>query len=213
MGDAVTVSPEYMAEDRGKAVIAIFWVQTSLAIVVVAMRFWARYIIKNFGTDDWLMLFTLVCSQISSLIALGLTIAGIIYYIDRIGDLQRLDRWISSFNLPDTSGRSPSCKDQLHQSGLCRIFLHYWQSRGWLPRSSNCWTQCVLAQMGNLYRYGLDSNRRHNQLHIHICPMRPTTSPLGTLDSAYMLGSLCTNQLCHLHLRLGTLSTSAFTRR
>ena len=71
MGDVVKVSPVGPAEDRGKAVIIIFWVQLSLAMTTVAARFWARYIIKRFGRDDWLMLFTLVYSHL-----LNVTIAS-----------------------------------------------------------------------------------------------------------------------------------------
>ncbi|KAL9120674.1 MAG: hypothetical protein Q9187_002773 [Circinaria calcarea] len=53
------IPPGIQDDDRGSAIIVIFWVQASVAMAVVAARFWARISIKTVGVDDWLMLFTL----------------------------------------------------------------------------------------------------------------------------------------------------------
>jgi hypothetical protein len=47
-------------QDRGSAIMLIFWIQASVAMAIVATRFVARMLIKSVGVDDWLMLFTLV---------------------------------------------------------------------------------------------------------------------------------------------------------
>ncbi|KAM3071006.1 hypothetical protein ACMFMG_009912 [Clarireedia jacksonii] len=46
--------------DRGRTATIIVMVQISIAILIVAARFYARYMIKNLGKDDWCMLFTLI---------------------------------------------------------------------------------------------------------------------------------------------------------
>ena len=46
--------------DRGSAVTAIFWVQGSVAILIVFARFYARKLIRAIGADDWWMFLTLV---------------------------------------------------------------------------------------------------------------------------------------------------------
>jgi hypothetical protein len=46
--------------DRGRTASIIVMVQISVAVLIVAARFYARYMIKNLGKDDWCMLFTLV---------------------------------------------------------------------------------------------------------------------------------------------------------
>lgn len=54
------IPPGILDQDRGSAIIVIFWIQASVAMAIVAARFWARILIKSVGIDDWLMLFTLV---------------------------------------------------------------------------------------------------------------------------------------------------------
>ena len=46
--------------DRGPQLLAMWWTELSICIVMVAMRFYSRYKLKNFGLDDWLMLTALV---------------------------------------------------------------------------------------------------------------------------------------------------------
>lgn len=57
---AANVVPTDGNHDRGPAVVALFWSETGIAIVIVAARFYARTLIKAVGQDDWLMLATLV---------------------------------------------------------------------------------------------------------------------------------------------------------
>ena len=52
-------------EDRGPYLLAIYWTECAVAILVVALRLWSRMMIKNFGLDDWAMIFTLVKLYIS----------------------------------------------------------------------------------------------------------------------------------------------------
>lgn len=46
--------------NRGPQLLAMWWTELSICIIMVAMRFYSRYKLKNFGTDDWLMLAALV---------------------------------------------------------------------------------------------------------------------------------------------------------
>ncbi|CAI6336589.1 unnamed protein product [Periconia digitata] len=45
--------------DRVAPFLAIYWVEVFFAILIVCLRMWARHVIRNFGPDDWVMLFTL----------------------------------------------------------------------------------------------------------------------------------------------------------
>ena len=47
-------------QSRGPRLLAMWWAELSICIVMVAMRFYSRYKLKNFGMDDWLMLTALV---------------------------------------------------------------------------------------------------------------------------------------------------------
>lgn len=46
--------------DRGPAIIALFWVESAIAILVLALRFYGRLISSKLGKDDYAMLFTVV---------------------------------------------------------------------------------------------------------------------------------------------------------
>ncbi|KAL9134774.1 MAG: hypothetical protein Q9175_004043 [Cornicularia normoerica] len=52
--------------DRGPQLLAMWWTELSICIVMVAMRFFSRYKLKNFGTDDWLMLIALVTETLAA---------------------------------------------------------------------------------------------------------------------------------------------------
>lgn len=54
--------PSFTNEDRGASVLAVFWVETGIAIGFVGGRFYARRLIGAVGLDDWSMLITLVSS-------------------------------------------------------------------------------------------------------------------------------------------------------
>lgn len=47
-------------QDRGPAMMEIMWIQTGFGILIIAMRFMARFLIHKTSWDDWLMLMTLV---------------------------------------------------------------------------------------------------------------------------------------------------------
>ena len=52
-------------QDRGPAAVTTYWTQVAIAIaiLVVLMRFYTRITIHALGTDDWLMLATLVSRE------------------------------------------------------------------------------------------------------------------------------------------------------
>jgi hypothetical protein len=53
-------------ENYALVVNGILW--TSLATILVGLRFYTRaFIIRGLGSDDWLMLFALVCASCSLL--------------------------------------------------------------------------------------------------------------------------------------------------
>ena len=48
-------------QDLGPRFLSLIWVEGCFATVIVAMRFYARYVYaKRFAWDDWMMLITLV---------------------------------------------------------------------------------------------------------------------------------------------------------
>ena len=46
--------------NRGTTLLAISWTEAVICIVFVAIRFYARSMIKAVGKDDWIMMITLV---------------------------------------------------------------------------------------------------------------------------------------------------------
>ena len=53
--------------NRGPSLVAIFWVESAIAFVVISLRVTGRIMIRKLGLDDYMMLFTLV-SDLSSYI-------------------------------------------------------------------------------------------------------------------------------------------------
>lgn len=53
-------------QDRGGAVIAVYWSITAVAMLVVGLRFYARRLVHATGADDWLMLVSLVSFSLHS---------------------------------------------------------------------------------------------------------------------------------------------------
>jgi hypothetical protein len=47
--------------DRGPQLLAIYWTQGGIAIIIVALRFYVRYAKRIIGIEDWAMLIALVC--------------------------------------------------------------------------------------------------------------------------------------------------------
>ena len=57
----VSIIPPSAAElRRGPALLVIYWVQFSVALVFVILRFYARFSIRAIGLDDWAIAMTLV---------------------------------------------------------------------------------------------------------------------------------------------------------
>lgn len=52
--------PQGGDRDRGGSLMAMFWTEVPIAIIVVAMRIYSRFKIKATGIDDWVMVITLV---------------------------------------------------------------------------------------------------------------------------------------------------------
>lgn len=52
--------PQGGDRDRGGSLMAMFWTEVTIAVIVVAMRMYSRFKIKATGVDDWIMVLTLV---------------------------------------------------------------------------------------------------------------------------------------------------------
>ncbi|RAK99095.1 uncharacterized protein BO80DRAFT_411348 [Aspergillus ibericus CBS 121593] len=71
------VSPEYAHQTKGPRILAVFWIMTSLAILLVAARLFIRIkILRSPGADDWLiaasMMFSISYSVVTTVdVALG----------------------------------------------------------------------------------------------------------------------------------------------
>lgn len=46
--------------DRGPAVMGILWTESAISLIITALRFYARGMIRKIGWDDWLMALTTV---------------------------------------------------------------------------------------------------------------------------------------------------------
>ena len=47
-------------QDRGSALLAMWWTELSICIVMAAMRMYSRFKLKNIGVDDWFIVAALV---------------------------------------------------------------------------------------------------------------------------------------------------------
>jgi uncharacterized membrane protein YcaP (DUF421 family) len=63
-------APSGEVADRGPQMIAIYWAEAAIAVVVVALRIWGRIMLRQVGIDDYVMVFTLVCSLPITLLSL-----------------------------------------------------------------------------------------------------------------------------------------------
>lgn len=52
--------PLHGDQDRGSALLAMWWTELSICIVMVTMRVYSRYKLKNIGVDDWFIVAALV---------------------------------------------------------------------------------------------------------------------------------------------------------
>lgn len=64
--------------DRGPRLEAAYWVWSSLAIILVTLRFYARIKIRGLGWDDWMMLATIVRPSPTSAVLINLKNLGLI---------------------------------------------------------------------------------------------------------------------------------------
>ncbi|KAF2964104.1 hypothetical protein GQX73_g9479 [Xylaria multiplex] len=62
--------------DRGPRLIAMFWSYTAIVLVVLTLRFYARFKIRAFGWDDWLMLLTVILFVITTIFVTYLASIG-----------------------------------------------------------------------------------------------------------------------------------------
>lgn len=115
-------------ENLGPALVAVAWVFAAVAVIVVAARFYVRRnIVHRLTLDDWIILFTLVCTvfpcgRFLALHGLRLTFSGA-YQLLAIGDSIFVTLAVS-WGL----GQHVGTLDQLHQMNsikwvfLCEIF-------------------------------------------------------------------------------------------
>ena len=86
--------------DRGPGLVALFWTECALAMIIVGLRFYARISIRNLGADDWMMLFTVVSrirvleasppTRIDSVQLLFLIMTCFVTYLASIGGCRHL---------------------------------------------------------------------------------------------------------------------------
>jgi hypothetical protein len=57
----MTASTAAEHADRGPAVMGILWTESAISLIITALRFYARGMIRRIGWDDWLMALTTVC--------------------------------------------------------------------------------------------------------------------------------------------------------
>lgn len=47
-------------QNRGPQLMAMFWTESAICILLLSLRFYARISIRGVGYDDWMMLATVV---------------------------------------------------------------------------------------------------------------------------------------------------------
>ena len=54
---------------HGPLVMGLTWTFSSLALIVVGVRFWVRIVVtKKLNVEDWLMLFAVVCASLRAIV-------------------------------------------------------------------------------------------------------------------------------------------------
>ena len=178
-------------EDRGPLLLAIFWTESALSILIVASRFYSRWSIKALGADDAAMLATLVFST-TPLIRVLLTgsvayAASVLWLWHRLRSLWGWSASLLSF--PGSSAGPRSSETQLDQPALC-----YHES--W-PRQNLCCVSNVKAHrklrqssmdisMGNNHP---DVHFQRSVLHLDLRAMHSDQSSLGACPRGCLLGS------------------------
>ena len=65
MADTSAVAPVGGDRDKGPEFIRVAWIECSVAIVFVALRFYSRITyVRKLWWDDWVVLFTLVSFRV-----------------------------------------------------------------------------------------------------------------------------------------------------
>ena len=68
--------PDGGDQNRGPKLLAVFWTQVSICIVVIAMRMYSRFKLKTTGVDDWVMVVTLVRCPLDLFLTSGMMTDG-----------------------------------------------------------------------------------------------------------------------------------------
>lgn len=117
-------------QNRGPALVAIYWAEASFAILAVALRIYGRKLINGFGADDYMMVFTLVRTPFPSyspcltiLICLLLPPLDPIHHSGCFRDLPRRPRRLPTSLLFDNRSTTLSREVQLDHSSMGDLWL------------------------------------------------------------------------------------------
>ena len=177
-------------EDRGPLLLAVFWTETSLSVLIVASRFYSRSAIKALGADDWAMLATLVIPTAPST---TYSLTAIVDYFDFILWLwHRLrSRWRGSTSLLPFAGpctRQPNSEAQLDQPAL-----RYHES--WAGQDLCCLSHakahrglCQSSKDISVDYHHPNVHFQRSMLCLNLCAMHSDPSPLGTCARSCLLG-------------------------
>ena len=108
-------------QDSGPQFLSLVWVEGSLATVIVAMRFYARYVYaKRVAWDDWMMLVTLVGTLAVFSLMFGnfekqlaeFSLDPLLHLLNDLDSLCYELRWPPLF-LPDDRPANRNCKNEL----------------------------------------------------------------------------------------------------
>ncbi|PSN71464.1 hypothetical protein BS50DRAFT_618472 [Corynespora cassiicola Philippines] len=91
--------PDGGDENRAASLVAIYWVEGFLAITIVSLRMYARYLTKNYGWDDWTMVITLFFQIVLAAFVTTYAMAGgtrHLYYL-KPNDMFEVLKWSYAF--------------------------------------------------------------------------------------------------------------------
>jgi hypothetical protein len=186
--------PPNVNDDRGQAAVAIYWTQAAVATIVVALRFYARILIRSLGADDWLMFATLVRGPSSFL---GL-LSGRTTNQTSTANFSRplylgnipIQPWRLQAHLRCNAGQSSrSWQSQLRDASLGSLLLRDRQSSRRVPDPTGHGEPVRVAEMDDL---GGDRSHLCAQLgehHFDLRAMRSTARAVGEECQGKMLGS------------------------
>ena len=167
--------------NRGPQLLAMWWTELSICIIMVILRFYSRYKLKNFGTDDWLMLTALVSSTIDSPQSTTAKVhpSDPVHIHDNMRNIRRNRRRRATSLLPEAGGYPKGHQDHLDRESVGYHGSSDSENVRRLPDPAAHRAIDQMAQMVSVHEHCPYIHNWSSGLHLNVCAMQPTARFVG----------------------------------